>query len=131
MLDLRFVGRCRFLVILFRDDPEDDDFEDLDDRERLFERDRERVRDRVRDRDLDRDRERKRDRDRDRDREWDDERLVGERTVCFDDDDGFIEFFISSINVMDVVFKGRVLEDRVFDASILLGTAKNKSNRMC
>lgn len=58
---------------------------------------------RVRERDLDLDRERVRERD--------NERLGGERPICLEAEDGFIEFFNSSINVIEVVFNGRFLAD--------------------
>ena len=53
--------------------------------------------------------------DRERDRET--ERLAGERGARFDADEGLIEFFNSSISVMDVVFEGRLLEVRLLFAS--------------
>lgn len=75
------------------------------------ERDLERVRERVRERERDRERERLRDRDRDRERERvrerERERLAGEREGCFEAEEEFMAFFISSISVMEVVFNGR------------------------
>jgi hypothetical protein len=87
------LDRCRLRLRRACDDEDDED-----DRER--ERKRERERERERDRDWERVRERERDND----------RLGGERTDCLDDEDGFIEFFNSSINVIEVVFNGRFLD---------------------
>ncbi len=74
---------------------------------------------RERERDLERVRERDGERERVRERERDNERLGGERIIgCLDVEDGLIEFFNSSIKVIDVVFNGRFLNGNFLLVSV-------------